>query len=621
DACAPRGPQGRQDACGPRWATMANNKSYGKVMAEREPTTVPAGTPVGLAALTPAASDDRQHLVATGTAPGGASKQAQTNLARQAPQATHQLQAKTPATSLSAKQASPAAGHKALQPQGTKTDGRAQATLAGPKKIVAPAPSSAEYPWPEHIGIAGYLRLLRIFETFILFGARVYVNSRGWLNFHKLTQTEMRHKEGALLRAKLLLLGPTFIKIGQTLATRADIMPVEYIQELQSLQDEVPAFPWEIARTTIEQGLNHPLETVFENVDPVPLAAASLGQVHRANLITGESVVIKVQRPNLHEQIAFDISVLRRVARFLTRFPNLVRGVDWQGSLGEFQSTIFEEMDYHKEAQNAEVFRKNFEKWKEVYVPRIHHELSSPYVIVMEYIRGFKVTDVDELRAAGIDPSAVVRLLARTYLKQLLEDGVFHADPHPGNLRVMPDRRLAFFDFGMVGRLDMELQSKLINAFFHTMERDVHGLVEDMVRLGFIELTPEEEARFKPIIEGLMDRYLSIKLKNVQFKELVFDLAHVIYEFPFHIPASFTYIIRAMMTLEGIGTLVDPDFNFFEVAKPYAKRFMFKREGRYLRNLIVDSLIKGEGGKIEWDKVWKLGKMMFRYYVRGEYKL
>jgi predicted unusual protein kinase regulating ubiquinone biosynthesis (AarF/ABC1/UbiB family) len=473
----------------------------------------------------------------------------------------------------------------------------------------------------DRIGLKGYLRLVRIFATFVLFLARVYLDTRGWFNFHKRTQTELRLQEGTILRDRLLALGPTFIKIGQTLATRADIMPVEYIQQLTTLQDEVPAFAWETAQGIIEAELELRIGAVFESIDQIPIAAASLGQVHRAKLITGESVVIKVQRPNLREQISFDISVLRRVARFLSRFPNLVRGVDWQGALGEFRATIFEEMDYQQEAQNAEVFRKNFLKWPDVYVPRIHHELSTERVIIMEYIPGLKVTNVDELRQAGRNPSEIVRLLARTYLKQLLEDGFFHADPHPGNLRVMPDGRLAFFDFGMVGRLNMELQSKLINAFFHTMERDAHGLVEDMVRLGFIDLTSDEEARFKPIIEGLMDRYLSMRIQQVKFKELVFDLAHVIYEFPFHIPASFTYIIRAMMTLEGIGTLVDPTFNFFEVARPYAKRFMFKREGRYLRTLIVDSLIKGEGGKIEWGKVWKLGKMLFRYYVQGEYKL
>jgi predicted unusual protein kinase regulating ubiquinone biosynthesis (AarF/ABC1/UbiB family) len=299
----------------------------------------------------------------------------------------------------------------------------------------------------------------------------------------------------------------------------------------------------------------------------------------------------------------------------------LIRGVDWVGVAREFNATIVEELDYEQETRNAEIFRKNFAGWKDVYVPQIYGVLSTRRLIVMEFIDGLKVIDIEGLTAAGFNPHEVVKLLARSYLKQLLEDGFFHADPHPGNLRVMPDGRLAFFDFGMTGRLTMELQSNLINAFFHIVERDVHGLVEDMVRLGFIELSPDEEARFKPIIEALFDRYLSLKLKEVNFKELLFDLAHVIYEFPFRIPASFTYIVRTIMTLEGIGTMVDPDFNFFEVARPYAKKFMFMREGRYLRGLIINQLVRGESGKIEWGKVWKLAKMAIKYYVRGEHKL
>ncbi|HYX72981.1 MAG TPA: AarF/UbiB family protein, partial [Nitrososphaera sp.] len=370
-----------------------------------------------------------------------------------------------------------------------------------------------------------------------------------------------------------------------------------------------------------ESELRAKIEDIFDEFDDAPIAAASLGQVYRAKIKTGQTVAVKVQRPNLHSQIDFDIAVLRRIARRLERHPNLIRGVDWEGTLNEFHVTILEEMDYLQETRNAEVFRKNFADWKEVYVPVIYGVFSTPRLIVMEFITGLKVTDTDELKAAGQNPPEVVRLLARTYLKQLLEDGFFHADPHPGNLRVMNDGRLAFFDFGMVGRISMELQSNLISAFFHIVERDVHGLVDDMVRLGFIELSPNEEARFKPVIESLFDRYLSLRIGDVKFKELIFDLAHVIYEFPFRIPASFTYIVRAIMTLEGIGTLVDPNFNFFEVARPYAKRFMFKREGRYLRTLIVNQLIRGEAGNIEWGKVWKLAKMAFKYYVRGENKL
>jgi predicted unusual protein kinase regulating ubiquinone biosynthesis (AarF/ABC1/UbiB family) len=471
-----------------------------------------------------------------------------------------------------------------------------------------------------HIGLKGYLRLVRVTSSVFLFFLRVLVNARGW-RLRKLSEPELRHSEGAALRKKLIKLGPTFIKTGQTLATRADLLPVEYIQELAKLQDEVPPFPTGQARAIIERELQAKIEDIFEDFEDKPIAAASLGQVHRAKLRTGQTVAVKIQRPGIHDQIEFDISVLRRIARRLERYPNLVRGVDWQGTLDAFNSTIHEEMDYEQEARNAEVFRTNFARWKEVYVPKIYAIFSTRRVIVMEFIDGLKVIDVDQLTASGQNPHQVVTLLTRTYLKQLLEDGFFHADPHPGNLRVMADGRLAFFDFGMVGRLDAKLQSNLINAFFHVVERDVHGLVDDMVRLGFIELSPEDESRFKPIIEGLFNRYLGIRLGDVNFKELMFDMAHVIYEFPFKIPASFTYIVRAVMTLEGIGTQVDPDFRFFEIARPYAKRFIFMREGRYLRSLIVDRVVRGEKGEIEWGKVWKLAKMAFKYYVSGENKL
>lgn len=472
----------------------------------------------------------------------------------------------------------------------------------------------------QNIGFRGYLRLARVVAEFFIFMFRVFINTRGWLNWKRRPQAELRHREGAALREKLIQLGPTFIKTGQTLATRADLLPVEYIEELGKLQDEVPSFPTDQARKIVEDELHAKIEDIFQTFEDTPIAAASLGQVHRAVLRTGQVVAVKIQRPNIADQIDFDIAVLRRIARRLERYPNLIRGVDWQGTLHEFHLTIHEEMDYVQEARNAEIFRGNFTRWKDVYVPKIYQIFSTRRLIVMEFIDGLKVTDTEQLTASGRDPHEVVKLLARTYLKQLLEDGFFHADPHPGNLRVMPDGRLAFFDFGMVGRLSMELQSKLISAFFHIIERDVHGLVDDMVRLGFIELSPEEETRFKPIIESLFDRYLSLRLGDVNFKELIFDLATVIYEFPFNIPASFTYIVRAMMTLEGIGTQVDPSFNFFEVARPYAKRFMFKREGRYLRSLLVKQL-RGEQGDIEWQKVWKLAKMALKYYVRGEDKM
>jgi predicted unusual protein kinase regulating ubiquinone biosynthesis (AarF/ABC1/UbiB family) len=231
----------------------------------------------------------------------------------------------------------------------------------------------------------------------------------------------------------------------------------------------------------------------------------------------------------------------------------------------------------------------------------------------MEFIEGTKVLDLEAQRARAINPPDIVKLIARTYLKQLLEDGFFHADPHPGNLRIMNDGRLAFFDFGMVGRITPQLQSNMIDAFFHIVERDVSGLTQDLVNLRF--LAPGIDfTSIRPVVEQLFSDYLNLRLGEVRFKELTYELAEVMYEHPFTIPANFTYIIRAIMTLEGMGIAMDPNFSFFEVAKPYAKEFMLKREGRFIRDQLVKRLVYGEGDGIQWGKAWKLAKIAFKMY-------
>ncbi len=298
----------------------------------------------------------------------------------------------------------------------------------------------------------------------------------------------------------------------------------------------------------------------------------------------------------------------------MERYPNLVRGVDWQGTLDEFAAVIFEEMDYIQEGRNAESFRDNFKKWTTVHVPKIHWSHCSPRVLTMEFIEGTKVLDLQSLEDRGIHPPDIVKLIARTYLKQLLEDGYFHADPHPGNLRIMPDGRLAFFDFGMVGRITPKLQGMMIDAFFHIVEKDVKGLTQDLINLNFLAPTINPDV-IRPVVEKMFSNYLTLKLGQIRFKELTYELAEVIYEYPFIIPAHFTYIMKAIMTLEGMGVTMDPNFAFFDVAKPYAKEFMLKREGRHFRDMLINKLIYGEEGEIQWGKIWKLAKMAFRWYV------
>ncbi|MGB7925742.1 MAG: AarF/ABC1/UbiB kinase family protein [Pyrinomonadaceae bacterium] len=448
----------------------------------------------------------------------------------------------------------------------------------------------------------GAIRLLRLF---------VFRGAEGTSNKEARLQ-----QQGVWLKESLIELGPTFIKIGQSLGTRGDLLPLAYVKELALLQDQVPPFPTTEAYARIESELGRDLRQAYAEIDAEPVASASLGQVYRARLHTGQEVAVKVQRPNLPQIINFDIAILRRIVDFINRFlPQANNNADWEGMLREFAATVYEEMDYVQEGHNADRFRANFKDWRAIRVPKIYWSHTSTRVLTMEFIRGTKVVDIDALRARRISPVKVNRLLVRTYLKQLLEDGFFHADPHPGNLLVMDSGHLAFFDFGMTGRITPRLQSQMIDAFFHVVGRDVHGLAQDLINLNFLKPGVDPEL-IRPVVEGLFQHYLNLKLGEVNFKELTYDLAEVMYEYPFRLPANFTYVIRALMTLEGIGIVTDPEFSFFDTARPYAKEFMLRREGKQFRRLLLDKL-KGRDaeGRIEWGKMWKLAKMAAKMYL------
>ena len=424
-------------------------------------------------------------------------------------------------------------------------------------------------------------------------------------------------KQAVWMRESLIDLGPTFIKIGQALGTRADLLPLEYVKELATLQDQVPAFPTAEAFAIVEAELGRSVRECFTEIDAEPIAAASLGQVYRARLATGEEVAVKIQRPNLESIIEFDVAILFRLVKLTNRFfPRANENADWEGMLHEFHTTIYEEMDYVKEGRNADRFRYNFRTWRAVRVPKIYWTHTNTRVLTLDFIRGTKVVDLEGLRANRISPVKVNRLLIRTYLKQLLDDGFFHADPHPGNLLVMDSGHLAFFDFGMVGRITPKLQTQMIDAFFHVVSRDVKGLGQDIINLNFLKPGVDPET-VRPVVESLFTHYLNLKLGEVNFKELTYDLAEVIYEYPFRLPSNFTYIMRALMTLEGIGVVTDPGFSFFETAKPFAKEFMLRREGRIFKNLILDKLTGRENGenRIAWSRVWKLTKMAAQLYI------
>lgn len=474
----------------------------------------------------------------------------------------------------------------------------------GVKAVIAPL---------EPFGWRGRARLARVLWAAFKIRSAMWLGRRGWIN-RSADERARRRREGALLRRELVRLGPTFIKIGQTLATRVDLLPFEYVDELRELQDRVPPYPDAQAFALIEAELGRPVRELYASIDPFPIAAASLGQVYRARLSGGEEVVVKVQRPDLERRIDVDLAVLRQLVPRLAA-SGLLKAVDWARVVEEFATHLREEADYAKEVENAETFRANFASWPEISVPKIYRDLCSRRVITMEYIPGIKVDDHAGLKKMGLAPMTVAELLVRTYLKQLLEDGFFHADPHPGNLRLMPDGRLAFFDFGMVGRISLELQSQLVDAFFHIVERDWRALLRDGITLGFVRIDPSDETAFDNILRELLGHYESLRTGGIDINELFGKVADILYEYPFQIPAHFTFIFRAILTLEGIGKKADPGFNFFVVARPHAKEFMLRREGRYMGGKILSRVLRTEEGRVDWGKAWKLAKMAWKYYV------
>ena len=308
------------------------------------------------------------------------------------------------------------------------------------KKAEARSEIAHKLTWLAVLGEKFYKVNLWFFHQFILLLKWFFVGEE--------SNKELNHEKQAVwLKENLITLGPTFIKIGQSMGTRADLLPLPFVKALGELQDNVPSFPNAIAFARIEKELGKKINEVYKEFDIEPIAAASLGQVYRAKLFTGEEVAVKVQRPNLEQIIKGDIEILRKVAKFAERFPSLNENADWAGMLREFDETIHEEMDYAAEGRNAERFTDNFKEWTNIHVPKIYWNATTGKVLTMEFINGDKVTALDELRARDVSPEKVNRLLIKTYLKQLLEDGFFHADPHPGNLLGNARRTARVFRF------------------------------------------------------------------------------------------------------------------------------------------------------------------------------
>jgi predicted unusual protein kinase regulating ubiquinone biosynthesis (AarF/ABC1/UbiB family) len=390
---------------------------------------------------------------------------------------------------------------------------------------------------------------------------------------------------GRKLCRQLNQLGPTFIKIGQTLSTRADLVPLPAMLELATLQENVDSFPTEEARDIIARELGGAPEELYAQFDSVPIAAASLSQAYRAVLKDGRDVVVKVQRPGLPNIVATDVQILAAVAEEVMTYPSLCRHTDWPGVVDEFARTTFEEIDYIREGRNADRFRHNFRNADHICIPRIVWKLTGRRVLTIEYVPGTRITDLNAIRESGMTPDEVTKIGANFYLRQLLEDGFFHADPHPGNMRLMPDGRIGIFDFGMVGRLTPELKQHLVSALVHVIQRDYRGLIDDFVGMGFLNDDVDREALFadlSPIVETRFAEGMS----KVRFRKMLFDFSEVCYRYPFRLPTDFTYVMRALLTLEGVALSINPQFNFIDAAMPYAQRLVLKNNA-IIGNAIV----------------------------------
>jgi ubiquinone biosynthesis protein len=388
---------------------------------------------------------------------------------------------------------------------------------------------------------------------------------------------EVREEEtfdlDSAVRVRLVFeeLGPTFIKLGQILSTRPDIVPPEIIVELEKLQDEAPPVEWEVAKTCLEQELGGPLHNFYQFVESVPLASASLGQVHGARLWDGRDVVVKVQRPNIQRLIEIDLEILQDVAYLMQSFTPLGRIYDLPAIAEDFAETLRTELDYQLEGQHADYFRENFVDDPDVYIPEIYWEFTTNKVLTMERLYGIKVDDVERLDNAGYDRHEIALKSARLIIKEVLEDGFFHADPHPGNLFVMKGEVIGVMDFGMVGWLDNRTRLQVAQLYIVSVRRDIDGIVDRLIQLG-VARQDANRMQLRRDLNRLLRKYYGRRLKEVRANELIQDVLPIIYRHRLQMPTDLWLLLKTLAIMEGVGRRLDPEFDMFSASKPFVKR-------------------------------------------------
>jgi predicted unusual protein kinase regulating ubiquinone biosynthesis (AarF/ABC1/UbiB family) len=407
-------------------------------------------------------------------------------------------------------------------------------------------------------------------RRFLLFGRRRQVDPE-----------THRHRADVLLES-LLTLGPTFIKLGQLLSTRPDVLPPAYIDTLASLQDDVPPAPWPEAKGVLEDELG-PIADRFDEFETDPISGASLGQVYRARLESGRDVAVKVRRPNIESLVRADLRVIGWSLPILLYFVDDARSFSLENLAEEFSKTIREEMDYEREATMLAEIRSNFADDDRFRMPDVIESHSGPRVLTMEYIEGTKINDLEELDRKGIDRTKLAENLERSYLQMIIDDGVFHADPHPGNLSVTDEGRIVFYDFGMSGRVDPFVQEKIVDFYVAVANQDIDGILDALIEIG--TLSPDaDRGVMAEVMEIAIEDARGRDVEQYRVNQIVGQIEDSIYVFPFRLPKNLALVLRVATVVEGVCVTLDSDFDFIAVATDYLTEQGYREESirRYL---------------------------------------
>jgi len=400
----------------------------------------------------------------------------------------------------------------------------------------------------------------------------------------------MKRSSPERLRLVLEELGATFIKLGQLLSTRADLLSAEYIEQLERLQDDVPPIPAAEVRRVVERELGQPLEALYARFDPEPLAAASIAQVHRAAMHDGTDVVVKVQRPGVKEQIHLDLLIMLDFARLADRHTPWGRMYNFTNMAEEFREAIAEETDFRAEARHADAIRRNLEGDPRVLVPRVQWSHTSERVLTLEYVEGIKLSNLEALEAAGMDRKRLARVLADILLKQMLVDGIFHADPHPGNISVLPGERLALIDFGIIGRLSPENRDNLGQIMLGMIRKNADMVMRSVLRSGAVPDTVDLNL-LRRDIERLQQKYYDVPVNQINVSESMQDFLVLAYRHRVRLPNELTMLIKSIITADGLVQQLDPEISVADVARPLGKRLLAERYSlKRLRRLWGESL-------------------------------